>query len=330
MNDARTEGALRTLTCRLILVAARVGCSIAVLALVGCPSRTEGPPICSTEGIARISDAGVGDTVLGRLCPDWKPIATQENKRTEVEPVPWKTPPTTLSRIKTDTVSFLDKPALVYVAVKPTDYFNYGYANARETHFGFELAQLGPDGDVQPLRIYGYADRKWARPFFEKVSRDLESAKGKYDWVQATLVVTYKRSRYQSSSEHLEILAASMGEDRSLTPESRSLGDGDADAGVAGSADRPDAGTRAPLSLVCVPYKDLVNGEDSLSDQPPEVREAEARKLPKVRFAVEGSIQVVHVRSVVLVVMDLHRLFVDMRLERIVCVRQRRQRICHG
>lgn len=211
-------------------LSARVACTIAALALFGCPSRTEGPPICSTEGIARIIDAGGDTTVLGTLCPGWRPTGAPEGNRAEADLAPWKTPPVAPSRIKTDPVSFLEKPAIIYVAIRPTDYFNFGYRNARETHFGFEIAQIEPDNKAQPLSLYGYADRRWARPFFEEVSKELEDAAGEYSFVLATLVVTYKRSRYESSPDHLEILAASRGEDRSLTPESRKLGGQDAGA----------------------------------------------------------------------------------------------------
>src|SRR5260370_21325148 len=45
---------------------------------------------------------------------------------------------------------------------------------------------------------------------------------------------------------------------------------------------------------------------------------------------LEGAVRVVHVSRVVLVVVDLHRLRVDVRLERVERVWKRRNLICHG
>jgi hypothetical protein len=46
--------------------------------------------------------------------------------------------------------------------------------------------------------------------------------------------------------------------------------------------------------------------------------------------AVERLVRVVHVGLVVFVVVDLHRLLVDVRLERVVVVRQGRNLVGHG
>src|ERR1700736_1669985 len=45
---------------------------------------------------------------------------------------------------------------------------------------------------------------------------------------------------------------------------------------------------------------------------------------------LERAIGVVHIRRVVLVVMDFHRLRIDVWLECVECVRKRRNLICHG
>lgn len=219
MQNDKTAGR-RTLESFVILVV--------VAGLLGCPSQSEGPPLCSRQGLERLRDAGSGDALLLRLCPDQ--ASPPSSGKEKPDPGPWKSAPVAPSRIKTDPVSFLEKPVVIFVAVRPTDYFNYGYRNARETHFGFEIAQFASDDNVQPLSLYGYADRRWARPFFEKVSKELEEAAGQYQFVPATLVVTYKKSRYESSPDHLEILAAVRGEDRSVTPESRALGSQDSGA----------------------------------------------------------------------------------------------------
>jgi hypothetical protein len=200
--------------------------ALGVIGVLACPSRTEGPPLCSAEGLGRLRDAGGGDGLMARLCPDQAPRPSTPIEDSAAGP--WKSPPVAPSRIKTDPVTYLEKPVVISVAVRPADYFNYGYRNARESHFSFEIAQLETDNNVRPLSLYGYADRRWARPFFEEVTRELEAAAGEYQFARATLVVMYKRSRYESSPDHLEILAASRGEDRSLTPESREVAGNDA------------------------------------------------------------------------------------------------------
>ena len=48
-----------------------------------------------------------------------------------------------------------------------------------------------------------------------------------------------------------------------------------------------------------------------------------------LRSPLQGRVRLVHVRLVVLVVVQAHRLLVDVRLERRVVVRQRRNFECH-
>jgi hypothetical protein len=201
---------------RRLLASVRVVAAVAmtVLGANGCRSSAEGPPVCSADGKARIRAAGADDSMIAKLCdarstPPEEPVS--ERGTWKVEPVP-------LTRIKNDPPTFMERPTLVYVALKPTDYFNWGYRNARETHFGFELAQMDQDENPTSVRMYGYADRKWARPFFEFVSKHLEEAAGAYDSVPATLVVTYKKARYESRPEHIEILAAAPGAEYSADP----------------------------------------------------------------------------------------------------------------
>src|SRR5205814_538399 len=52
-------------------------------------------------------------------------------------------------------------------------------------------------------------------------------------------------------------------------------------------------------------------------------------RLVGERCAIERLVGVIHVRLVVLVVVDAHRLLVDVRLERVVVVRKRGKLECH-
>lgn len=129
----------------------------------------------------------------------------------------WKVPPTALAVIKADPPSYIGKVALVYVGIRPSDYFNFGYGDARNTHFAFELRPALEGGRIGPEQLYGYAERSWARPFFEAVTKSLES--GKYRYRDATLLVAYVPNRYDGrSADHIEILAAEVGEVRGLDP----------------------------------------------------------------------------------------------------------------
>jgi hypothetical protein len=49
----------------------------------------------------------------------------------------------------------------------------------------------------------------------------------------------------------------------------------------------------------------------------------------QLRILLERGVQISDVRLMMLPVMDLHRLRVDVRFERIKCVRKRRQCMCH-
>jgi uncharacterized protein YqgV (UPF0045/DUF77 family) len=53
------------------------------------------------------------------------------------------------------------------------------------------------------------------------------------------------------------------------------------------------------------------------------------RKLLKIRVPFESFVEVRDVRTMMLVVVNLHRFCVDVRLERVESVRQRRQRESH-
>ena len=129
----------------------------------------------------------------------------------------WKVKPTALSVIKADPPSYLDKPTLVFVMVKPTSYFNYGYNNARNSHFAFEMRTVGGDGRIATDRLFGYAGRSWARPFFDDVNKQLDA--GKKGYAPATLVVAYSKKRYDGrSADHIEILAAGVGEKFDMDP----------------------------------------------------------------------------------------------------------------
>jgi hypothetical protein len=175
-----------------------------------------GPALCSQEGLARLKTAGASEDVITKACPGPTPAERTPESGKREEPAPpkaWKMQPTALSVIKADPPSYLERPALIFVAVKPSDYFNYGYSEARGTHFAFELREVRAEGRVGVEGLYGYAPRSWARPFFEKVTQALQAEGGKYEYTLATLVVAYsKRRQDASTADHIEILAADVGQ----------------------------------------------------------------------------------------------------------------------
>jgi hypothetical protein len=178
-------------------------------------AKTDGPGLCSAEGQAKLKASGASDEVLARACGAQPPF--RAGQPSQEQPATWKVPPTPLAVIKADPPSYIEKPTLVLVAVKPSDYFNFGYADARSSHFAFRLRPVTPDGRVGPDALNGYAARNWARPFFEDVVKNLES--GKFEYMTATLVVTYLTKRFSNdSADHIEILAAEPGRKLDMDP----------------------------------------------------------------------------------------------------------------
>ncbi len=166
----------------------------------------------------------------------------------------WKVKPTGLSAIKADPPSYLDKPTLVFVAVKPTDYFNYGYNGARNSHFAFEMRPLEENGRLGAAKLYGYAARSWARPFFDEVNKKVE-ASGK-EYAAATLVVAYSKKRYDGrSADHIEILAGDVGEKLDMDPASVTQAAADSRAGSKNTRAPSDCNTFRKLAALGVGKK---------------------------------------------------------------------------
>lgn len=119
--------------------------------------------------------------------------------------------PTPLQVLLADPDSATERFVLVHVAVSPSGYFNWGYGNARRTHFAFELRSiLHAGGQPEGPRAYGYAEKAWARPFFQQVTDYMQ--RNGTSWAPATLVVGFLSKRMTMESvEQLEILAAELG-----------------------------------------------------------------------------------------------------------------------
>jgi hypothetical protein len=119
--------------------------------------------------------------------------------------------PTPLQVLLADPDSATERFVLVHVAVSPSGYFNWGYGNARRTHFAFELRSiLHAGGQPEGPRAYGYAEKAWARPFFQQVTDYMQ--RNGTSWAPATLVVGFLSKRMNMESvEQLEILAAELG-----------------------------------------------------------------------------------------------------------------------
>ena len=207
-----------------------------VLVGVGC-QKPPPEPVASTPANAPQSTSPVGaEAPVSTRPPSPTPPALSSQGGTESAPAPaapaanpsekaWKVKPTPLSVIKADPPSYLGKPTLVFVAVKPTDYFNYGYRDARNSHFAFEMRPALENGQTGPEKLYGYAARSWARPFFNEVNQRLgmfvlARDADKKNYVTATLVVAYSKKRYDGrSADHIEILSAEVGEKLDMDPQ---------------------------------------------------------------------------------------------------------------
>jgi hypothetical protein len=177
---------------------------VAVLVVAGCkrsesPTSTTAPPPAAPT------------TVSAAATP--APAAASTTPKEKM----WKVKPTALAVIKADPPSYLGEPTLVFVTVKPTSYFNYGYSNARNSHFAFEMRPAEESGRLGEAKLYGYAARSWARAFFEEVNKQLDASKKEF--APATLVVAYSKKRYDGrSADHIEILAADVGEKFDMDP----------------------------------------------------------------------------------------------------------------
>lgn len=88
------------------------------LVLVSACSRSEGPALCSADGVAQLRDGGVSDALIGRLCPEAAPKSPAGVETRDAGQ--WATKPISAPRLKTDSTSFVEKPTVIYVAVKPS------------------------------------------------------------------------------------------------------------------------------------------------------------------------------------------------------------------
>lgn len=189
----------------------------------GC--RDESPPMCSDEARVRLLAAGVSETQWATACSDSagdsgikaEVAAAIDAGRADVEAARnWKMPPVRIKDLKADIVKYKSEPALVYGKVEPSDYYNYGYQNARGSHYALKIQSINEkSGETLYDEITGYAPREKFKTFFEDLRKQAQES----ERVDATLVLAVLPQRYDSSSaDHIEILDARLGRDVDLDP----------------------------------------------------------------------------------------------------------------
>lgn len=117
----------------------------------------------------------------------------------------------TIQMMRMDPAGFLNKTVKLYVYLKPTDYFNYGYRTARDSHFGFEACD--GEGNRQNCANF-YIVKDKGRELLQTV---LANGGDKYHG-PVSIIASNLKFRYESaSSELFEILDYRIGEDKALS-----------------------------------------------------------------------------------------------------------------
>lgn len=228
--------AMPRVTSRLLL--GRPIAALAVLGLTaGCQDH-QGPPVCSEAGRKLLADHGAPPALWRKICEprgaahadlaenaeeiDRSPsrhtdlaVASAPPPPTETHlpppPPPWPVPPTPVYEVTADPAAYLDKLVLLHVRLSPSAYYNYGYGDARDSHFSFSLKNLDEESHLRDFHgLQAYADKVRFRTFFNEVLRLLRQSR--QEDVEATVLVTYLPSRYdRKTADSAEIVKAAVG-----------------------------------------------------------------------------------------------------------------------
>lgn len=134
-----------------------------------------------------------------------EPVAKQEPAETANSGL------TRIQMLRLDPQSFVNRTAKIYVGVLASDYYNFGYSDARDSHFAFKAC----DGEGRENCANFFMVKDKARPLLQKIMEDPNHAEG---FGPVTLIVSNLKFRYQSSSsEEFEILDYRMGIDKNLS-----------------------------------------------------------------------------------------------------------------
>ncbi|MEI6806854.1 MAG: hypothetical protein WCK49_10190 [Myxococcaceae bacterium] len=93
----------------------------------------------------------------------------------------WKKNTHSIREVRTDQISFLDKPFAMSGSIEVSDYYGYGYSEARKTHYSFELR----DGTGQ---CHVYMERDKSADLRKQLLAAGGSLKGRF-----TVVILSKR-----------------------------------------------------------------------------------------------------------------------------------------
>lgn len=118
---------------------------------------------------------------------------------------------TTIEMMKIDPEKFINKAAKLYVYVKPSDYYNFGYSDARDSHFDFEACEQNGNGTVC---ANFYIVKSKGR---ELLNAYMKQNDGRHAG-PITIVASNLKFRYETnSSAEFEMLDFKIGEDPDLS-----------------------------------------------------------------------------------------------------------------
>jgi hypothetical protein len=100
----------------------------------------------------------------------------------------------TLREVRSDQLSFLDKPFLIEGKIELGSYYNWGYRDTEPTHYSFELST--PDG-----RCYAYMERAKAAALRQRLVDSGGALKGLF-----SVVILSSRYQQDSGEPLLELL----------------------------------------------------------------------------------------------------------------------------
>ncbi len=116
-----------------------------------------------------------------------------------------------IKKITGDPSSFIDKKVKLYGYIQLSTYFNYGYRDARDSHFSFRFSH----DKYFSKYINVYLEKGIGRKFFDEVTKTDEEWYG-----PVTLVLTNLRSRYDKNSPEMwEALLIEKDINSKLNPE---------------------------------------------------------------------------------------------------------------
>lgn len=116
---------------------------------------------------------------------------------------------TQIHAMRIDPMRFLNKTAKVYAYIKAADYYNYGYRNARESHYVFNAC----DNDGHVNCVYFYVTKEKGAALVDRYLNLKQTNNNEYVG-PFTLIVTNLKARNEDSPEHFEMIDWKEGYDK--------------------------------------------------------------------------------------------------------------------